>query len=411
MVVSNDPSGSTAKEWRFQAPKDAPLSGFGRIDRLVVGQPVFHVNDASGYYVATDNAIILDVLRGSNRFSTSAVIPVEPNPPYTFIPLMLDPPGHTEWRHLMAPYFTPNRVGTMSEAIRDRCASMVADIAPAGSVEFIDEFAWRFPAFVFLELFGLPPSDLDQFLAWEQLISHGTPESDPDRSRSISAINAVTSYFKDLITNRRLDMVAGRSDLLSDALEWEIGGAAIPDADLLSFCLFMFIAGLDTVASQLGYFFYHLATTPSDRHSLTTDPTLMAKAIEELLRAYPVIQTARKVLVDTKIGGCPVEAGSMISIPLAAANRDTNEYVGADKVDFNRDQPRHLAFGAGPHRCIGSHLARLELLIALQEWHRVIPEYTVDPDSNITEHASGVIGLDTLPLLWGAAPPERERTL
>jgi cytochrome P450 len=409
MVARNAPNGLIRKEWRFQAPKDAPLTAFGRIDQCVVGQPVFHVNDASGYYVATNNATILDVLRGSNQFSTSAVIPVEPDPPYTFIPLMIDPPRHTEWRHLMAPYFTPNRIGMMSGAIRDRCVEMVAGIAPTGTVEFIDKFARRFPAFVFLELFGLPSSDLDQFLAWEQLISHGTPDSDPDRSKSISAINAVTDYFGGLISSRRLDMVAGRDDLLSHALQWKIGGAAIPDADLLSFCLFMFIAGLDTVASQLGYFLYHLATNPSDRDSITTDPSLIPKAVEELLRAYPVIQTARKALVSTEVGGCPVEAGSMISLPLAAANRDKSEYVDADRVDFNRDQPRHLAFGAGPHRCIGSHLARLELLIALQEWHREIPEYTVDPDASITEHASGVLGLDMLPLMWSAAPPLREQ--
>lgn len=163
----------------------------------------------------------------------------------------------------------------------------------------------------------------------------------------------------------------------------------------------MFMAGLDTVAMQLSYSMHHLALHPQDRRRLAAEPGRWPLAIEEFLRYYAFVSPARKVTRDTEIGGCPVSAGEMVWLPLASANRDPAEFPDADQVIIDRANNRHLAFGAGPHRCLGSHLARAELLIGLTEWHRRIPDYQLDAAIAVREHG-GQVGLDNLPLRWDA---------
>jgi cytochrome P450 len=150
---------------------------------------------------------------------------------------------------------------------------------------------------------------------------------------------------------------------------------------------------------QLSYSMYHLATHPGDRGRILAEPGLWEPAIEEFLRYYAFVSPGRKVMQDTEVGGCPVTAGQMMWLPLASANRDPAEFPDADRVIIDRMPNRHLAFGAGPHRCLGSHLARQELLIGLTAWHERIPDYRLDPDVPVREHG-GQVGLDNLPLVW-----------
>jgi cytochrome P450 len=158
------------------------------------------------------------------------------------------------------------------------------------------------------------------------------------------------------------------------------------------------MAGLDTVAAQSSYALLHLATHPQDRARVAQTPELIPGAVEELLRAYPIVQTARKATRDAEFHGCPIKAGDMAAFPLAAAGRDESVYPNARQVDLDRDVTRHLSFGGGPHRCLGSHLARQELTVLLAEWHRQIPDYElVDVPA---EHSGGVWGLQALPLRW-----------
>jgi cytochrome P450 len=206
----------------------------------------------------------------------------------------------------------------------------------------------------------------------------------------------VMGYFTELIAERRKHP---RDDMLSIALTWDIDGQPVTDNDLLAFCLLMFMAGLDTVAMQLSYSMYHLAQQPDDRQRILDDPQLWESAVEEFLRYYAFVSPGRKVMKDTEIAGCPVKAGQMVWLPLASANRDPGEFPEADKVLIDRKPNRHLAFGAGPHRCLGSHLARQELLIGLTKWHERIPHYRLAPDVPVREHG-GQVGLDNLPLLW-----------
>jgi cytochrome P450 len=243
---------------------------------------------------------------------------------------------------------------------------------------------------------GLPRADADQFQAWEVAILHGDRSADKLGEGRIAAMMAVVGYFSELIEERRREP---RDDMLSYVIRQEIDGEPIPAQDLLDFCLLMFMAGLDTVAAQIAFNFWHLASHDDDRRRLVAEPSLWPTAIEELLRYYSFVTPSRKVVHDTEISGCPIAAGQMVHLPLVAANRDPREFEDADRVVIDRAVNRHIAFGAGPHRCLGAHLARQELLTAMTMWHERIPEYRLAPDTEVLEHG-GQIGIARLDLVW-----------
>jgi cytochrome P450 len=321
------------------------------------------------------------------------VTPEDPDPPDLWIPEMLDPPLHTKWRQKLGPFFARGAVERLRPRVREVIGEILDEIGDRGQCDYVADVALRFPNTVFMEIMGLPVSDAAQFQAWETLILHGGAAGP---GQAVQAMMDVMGYFSELIGQRRK---APREDMLSMSLTWTIDGEPVSDSDRLAFCLLMFMAGLDTVAMQLSYSMYHLATHQDDRRRLVAEPGGWEPAIEEFLRYYAFVAPGRKVMRDTEVGGCPVKAGQMMWLPLASANRDPAEFPDADQVIIDRQPNRHLAFGAGPHRCLGSHLARQELLIGLAEWHRRIPDYRLDPGIPVREHG-GQVGLDNLPLVW-----------
>jgi cytochrome P450 len=274
-------------------------------------------------------------------------------------------------------------------------------VATKGSCDFVSEVALLFPNVIFMDLFGLPREDADLFQQWEVAILHTDRVSPEAQQAQFEAMMAVMGYFGNLIQQRRADAVSGdeKQDMLSQALTWKIDGELIPDQDLLDFCLLMFMAGLDTVATQLTYSFWHLATHDLDRQRIVAEPAIIPSAMEEFLRYYSFVTPGRKVMSDTEVAGCPIKAGQMVYLPIVAANRDPREFPNADQVIIDREANRHLAFGAGPHRCLGSNLARQELLVAMEMWHERIPNYRLAPGQEVTEHG-GQIGIGRLLLEW-----------
>ncbi|EUA30556.1 cytochrome P450 family protein [Mycobacterium xenopi 4042] len=255
-----------------------------------------------------------------------------------------------------------------------------------------------FPSIVFLKIMGMPVDHLDQFLDWEDKILHQQGVGEQVNAARFEGMQQVMGYFAGLIGQRRMAPNPDADDIVSRAIGWSIDGAPVSDGDLLNCLLLLFMAGLDTVASQLSYAMLHLATHPADRARIVAEPQVIPRAVEELLRVYPIVQTARKATRDMNFHGCPVKAGDMAAFPMAAAGRDETAYPDARRVDFNRGVTHHLSFGAGPHRCLGSHLARQELAVILEEWHRRIPEYEVVEQP--VEHGGQVFGLDSLNLRW-----------
>lgn len=372
---------------------------FSRMDgHQDAGKPAVRTEEAGGYWIFTDHSVILDGLQQPDLWSNSVIVPTEPNPPYKWIPIMLDPPEHTKWRRLLGGYFSPGRTKSMEADQHRLAAELVAGLKPKGECDFVREFAQVFPSTIFLGIMGMPREKLDEFLQWEHMILHQDNDSDPDGSVRMGGMQNVTGYFSTLIAERRAKPDPDAQDIVTAALQWQIDGEPVADADVLNCLLLLFMAGLDTVAGQSSYALHHLATHPEDRARITAEPGLIPHAVEELLRAYPIVQTARKATRDADFHGCPIRAGDMAAFPLSAAGRDEGAYPGARTVDLDRAVTRHLSFGGGPHRCLGSHLARQELAVLLAEWHKQIPDYELVAEPK--EHGGGVWGLDDLHLRW-----------
>lgn len=390
-------SQSTIPEHNFEIGPEMPVLGNARrLDERRKDGPYFRSNAYGGFWVLTDGELIREAMQNPRVFSSSATAVMEPNPPYLWIPQMLDPPIHTKWRHHLGPYFAPGNLRRLEESVSTRCTELLDGMAERGGCDFTAEFADRYPTSIFMDMFGLPIDELDKFLEWEHLILHLSPEEDPDRSRAIGAMLEVMHYFDELIKQRRDEP---REDIVSDSLTWKIDGEPIPHNDLLSFCLLMFMAGLDTVTIQLNYSFWHLATHPADRQRIVEDPEIIPTAVEELLRMYSFVPAGRKVMEDIDFHGCPMKAGDMVYTPTSAACSDPKLFADADRVILDRQPNPHMAFGVGPHRCVGAALARRELRVALTEWHRRIPDYRI-PDGFDTREQGFMHGINQLRLEW-----------
>ncbi|GAA3527054.1 cytochrome P450 [Amycolatopsis ultiminotia] len=385
----------------LRPPAVPALMHFARMDGYQdTATPAVRTEEAGGYWIFTDQETILDGLQQPDLWSSSVIVPTESNPAYRWIPAMLDPPQHTKWRRLLGGYLSPGRTKAMRSGQHRLARRLVEDLRAKGECDFVTEFARIFPSTIFLGIMGMPPEKLPEFLEWEDMILHQDDTQDPDGAIRMAGMKAVQQYFAELIAERRANPEPDATDIVSAAVQWSIDGVPVTDADVLNCLLLLFMAGLDTVASQSSYAMLHLATHPADRKRVVDDPALIPHAVEELLRTYPIVQTARKATRDADFHGCPVKEGDMAAFPLAAAGRDVAAYPNARTVDLDRTTTRHLSFGAGPHRCLGSHLARQELAIVLEEWHRLIPGYELG--GSPVEHAGGVWGLDSLPLRWHA---------
>ena len=373
------------------------LSHAEEIDALRSEHPFMRSTNGNGFWVFTNAEMIREALQHADIFSSSVVTVQDPDPPYKWIPEMLDPPEHTTWRQLLAPHFAPKAMERLEDNVRQRCVSLIEGFAGSGHCDFLRDFAWRYPTTIFMELMGLPLEGLDQFLVWEHQILHPSADHDPEQTRALEAMLAVMGYFTELIEEKRSNP---GDDILSRSLEWRIEGKPIPLEDLLSWCLLMFMAGLDTVSIQLGYAFWHLAGHPDDRARIVEDPSVIPAAVEEFLRQFAFVAPSRKVMADTDFHGCPLKKGDMVFVPLSGATRDPAQFEDGGTVHFDRAPNNHIAFGAGPHRCLGSHLARRELRVALEEWHRLIPDYHLTDGVEVTEHGGGLYSIDQLQLSW-----------
>ena len=365
-------------------------------DDLRAEFPWFRNEFGPGFWTVVNYDGILQIMQDSETFSNSVVTALDPDPAYKWIPEMLDGDEHKQWRRQLGPLFAPGAVERLDSTVRKRAIELIDGLADRGGCDFMAEFAQRFPTTIFLELMGLPVEELDQFLEWEHAILHSDLGDERGHEQQIAAMMAVMGRFSTVIAERREQP---RDDIVSKAIQYQIDGKPVSDADLLSFCLLMFMAGLDTVSMTLGWIFLHLARNDGDRTRIVEDPSLIPTAVEEFLRAFAIVIPARKVTKDVEVQGCPMKAGDMVALPLNAATRDDAAFPNATTVDLTRKPNNHIGFGAGPHRCLGSHLARRELRIALEEWHKRIPQYRVASDADLVE-TGAQLGLEALPLEW-----------
>jgi len=315
------------------------------------------------------------------------------------IPLQINPPDHLRYRKLLDPLFAPREINRLEGEVRALTAELIDAFIDEGAVEYVAAFAIPLPCTVFLALMGLPKDELAYFLSLKDGIirpegGFGTQESQAAQRATAKEIYA---YFEKAIADRR---AKPRDDLITRFTTAGADGDRLSDEEILDICFLFIMAGLDTVTASLGCSTAYLAQHPEARRSLVEDPSLIPGAVEELGRWEGVVPgSARVCIQDTEIRGVPIRKGTPVHVLISAANLDPAEFPDPDRVDFRREGNRHLAFGGGIHRCLGSHLARLELRVALDEWHRRIPDYEIAPGA-APSYVTGLRSVDRLPLVF-----------
>ena len=225
--------------------------------------------------------------------------------------------------------------------------------------------------------------------------------TDPEQALAMRKESGQQIYaiFDKLIDEVR---AAPRDDLMSYLVQAELDGDKLTREEILDISFLMLLAGLDTVTATLGCYLAYLAENPAQRERLVKGPSLIPGAIEELMRwETPVTAVPRIVKRDVTLRGVEIKAGEMVTLLLGAANVDADEFEEPERVAFERTRNRHLAFGVGPHRCLGSHLARMELRVAMEEWHRRIPDYRIQ-EGETPRYSPGIREVQYLPLTWDA---------
>lgn len=399
-----------------EAPADHGSAGaHPLLDPVMLRAPhvLYEGMRAAGVMNLGDNGVIVsrradvDTLMGNPAVFSSGMGVTETGTDRPLIPLQIDPPKHREYRKLLDPLFTLQRMREMEASVTDLARELVDGIVgEAGAIDFVQRFSVPFPSQVFLTMLGLPMDHLPRFLELKDGFIRpesftGVPREHPDSVAHMERTAAEIHGYFAVVTDERAAQPGG--DIVSQLLGFEVDGQRLTREEVLDTCFIFLVAGLDTVSASLDCMMLHLATHPEHRQALVDDPELVPSVVEELLRwESPVMTVARVATEDTEIGGCPVHQGQQVLVMLGAANVDPDGMDDADVVRFDRDVNRHIAFGKGIHRCLGSHLARLELRIALREWHARIPEYCVPPGFE-PEFRTGIRSLERLPLQLGVS--------
>ena len=364
-----------------------------------------YVEPMDGFAMSFDRSLTEYVLRNHELFSSRVEMKLGNVRP--LIPLNVDPPQHSKYRKLLDPLFAPKRMDAQEADITRRVNALLDGFAGDGECNFTEQFAEILPSSVFLGLMGLPEDELRMFLRMRDGILH--PEKqDPDALLDPDARAAVMDrtgqeiydYFGALVDERRAHPTG---DVISGFVTAEIDGERLTREDVLDICFLFLIAGLDTVSDSLTCMYAFLATHPDHRRQIATDPSCIPAAVEELLRwESPVPSGVPRVATrDTELpNGTKVAQGTAVMVMYGAANIDPKEFPDGFEVRFDRQVNRHIAFGGGVHRCLGSHLARRELRVALREWHRRIPDYWIKPGHEHLEYPPGLRHVRDLTLAW-----------
>jgi cytochrome P450 len=371
---------------------------------LQESSPVFRL-DGVGVIVCSRSGVD-EVLSNPDAFS-SGVSAHDLKTKRPLIPLQVDPPDHRKYRKILDRLFAPQRMKLLEDSTTQLVNDLIDRFMDDREIDFSKQFSTPFPSQVFLGIFGLPMAELPRFLKMkdgvirpDQVVGHEFGHPDTEAYQQQTA-DSIYTYFDHVIAQRRTG--DEREDLISHFLHTEADGTRLSDEEILDICFLFLIAGLDTVTASLDCFFGYLCDHPDARRKMADDPEAIPSMVEELLRwETPVMGCARVATRDLEIGDFAIGEGEQVMALLGAANVDHSEYSDAETLVWKRDVNRHLAFGGGIHRCLGSHLARLELRVALREWHRRIPEYGVKRGV-VLNYTAGIRTLDSFPMVLGAA--------
>lgn len=353
---------------------------------------IFWTPRNGGHWVITRGDDMYAFFADTEHFSSNNLTVPRPPHAHHLYPIHADPPQHAAYRALIAPAFSPKAVAALESKARALAVRLAEELKPQGRCEFINDFAQHLPIEVFMGIVDLPASDRKMLLGWaDSMVRPETPET------PMLTIQKIFQYMGSKIAERR---AKPGDDLLSQLTRGMVFGRPITDEELVGMCSLVLIGGMDTVASATGFAAHFLAKSPEHRRQLIDNPGLIPKAVDELLRRFPIVNQGREVKQDYQYRDIPFKKGEMIVMLTTLHGLDERKFPDPLKVDFNRPTPIHSTFGNGPHRCPGSNLGRTELKVFLQEWLARIPDFEVDPRGAVGMR-SGVNGtIFQLPLVW-----------
>ena len=360
--------------------------------------PIFYNPAAfqgAGGWSISDGVILKEVLQNPELFSSKN------NTGFSFllgqeldlIPLEIDPPEHRKYRSHFNKPLSPQAIAPREEAVRASAIELIDAIQNKGSCDFVEDFAVHFPVRIFMDLFGMPSEDFDKILDYEYKLLHvaNTMETRSQAARDIYA------YLVEMLADKRANP---GDDLATAILDFTVDDRPLTEKEILGMYFLLFVGGLDTVASSLGFAWRYLANNPQAQQQLRDNTDLIPSAVEEFFRLHSVVEVRRSVTQDMEFHGVQLKQGDFVNCITAVASLNEEEFADPLTANFERAPNRHCAFVFGPHRCMGSNLARLEIRVALEEWLKRIPEFSIKEGATIDVNYGAVVSLAALPLVW-----------
>jgi cytochrome P450 len=384
---------------RFTAP-ELQRSPHRSVRRLFAGlPPVFWTPRNGGHWLVANSAPAMRMLKRPDLFSSdpkhNAMMQRSPRTN----PNQYDPPDHTEMRDIIAPFFELGAMPALEPAIRAHAVSLIDAAIPRGEVEFLGEIAQRYPVEIFLTMAGAPLSDRDRLLRHVEGFTRA-----PDLDDRLASLRALADDLRAYLDAR---LQAPKHDILSAVTTGQFHGRPLDEDERLGMAALLFLGGLDTVAAMLSFIMAHLATHPEDYRRLVTDPEIMPRAVHELIRVHGVASMERAATQDVEFEGVPFRRGDRIVFTTQTYGLDNPRLDNPLEVDFDRKMAPHTIFGGGPHRCIGAHLANLEIRVFLEEWTRRFDRFHIDGDGEPTTFSGIVWSPVAVPLRWSATDLRR----
>ncbi|BBY09922.1 cytochrome P450 [Mycobacterium marseillense] len=328
---------------------------------------------SDGWYALTRREDVLAALRNPNVFSSKKAFEVVGSP-LPLVPAAFDPPEHTRFRRILHPFFGPHALAAILPSIQAQAIDIIDSLAGQGECEVMADLATPYPSQVFLTLFGLPLQDRERLIGWKDAIIELSLPNDAGETPDLTPALELFAYLTEAVAEHRANP---GDDVLSQVL---VGEDALTDDEALGMAFFFVLAGLDTVTSAIGAAMLELARRPELRATLRETPDQIRVFVEEIVRlesSAPVVP--RVTTEEVTVAGITLPAGSRVRLCLGAINRDGGDAICGDDLVMDGKVHKHWGFGGGPHRCVGSHLARMEMNVVVTEWLRRIPYFELSP--------------------------------
>lgn len=362
------------------------------------GRDIFYTPHNGGHWIVTNYEMGHEILSNPELYGSFPIgVPANYEQRPRLIPLESDPQSHPRYRRLLLPVFAPNIISKMEDKIRQRTISVLEEALQSPEIDFLWDIAKPIPTGVFLEMLGLPQHMQPQFFEWENGFYRAeTVEARVDYGQKIA--HYLSQAAEDHVTNPR-------DDVMSMLLEVEVEGERLSRDEVDAICYLLFLAGVDTVAAMLTFIANYLAQNRDLYQKIKADKEFLETATDELLRMHAFINLNRICEADTEFHGVHFKQGDNIVVPSFVTDRDAATFP--DPHNFNPERSKvernmHHAFGDGPHKCIGMHLAKLEVKIVLEEFAKRVEAFSITDESKISAHGGTTMGMDNLPITWTA---------